>query len=415
MVLSRLRICLAWLLVFVFVSPAGAQEAPAYAESFRDLHNELGARYVFFDLKGIDWDAVGAEFMPRAEAVQDDAAFGLLVAELVARLEDSHARVLPGEAPLPTVDFPRWHPGFACLEDDRGDAVVYFVQPNSPANQAGVKPGMKLVSVDGKPAGEAISQMMDKISHWQGYSSQQYLRYHATRWCTRRVKRFEHVALTFEDTAGGALALTLPAAVDGGYVPRLPIPNPGIPDSCDIASKRLPGEIGYIYVRRIKKDLNAQLDRAVGRLADCKAIIIDVRGNSGGGFDSKTAHQNFTLDETQRDPNRPVFAGPMAVLIDSRCISAGEGWASWFVANQRATFFGEPTAGASARKDIYTLTNNTFKVRYSVKAYRGHLDRPIERLGLIPDVPVKQTRADLIAQKDTALEAARVHLLSSAE
>jgi len=33
----------------------------------------------------------------------------------------------------------------------------------------------------------------------------------------------------------------------------------------------------------------------------------------------------------------------------------------------------------------YTLKNGLYKVRYPVKAYRGHLDRPIERIGLQPD------------------------------
>ena len=30
----------------------------------------------------------------------------------------------------------------------------------------------------------------------------------------------------------------------------------------------------------------------------------------------------------------------LALLIDERCISAGEGWASWFIANKRARTFG---------------------------------------------------------------------------
>ena len=47
----------------------------------------------------------------------------------------------------------------------------------------------------------------------------------------------------------------------------------------------------------------------------------------------------------------------------------------------------------------------------SVKAYTGFLDRPIERRGLEPDVPVKCGAKDLAAGKDTVLEAAKRHLL----
>ena len=113
------------------------------------------------------------------------------------------------------------------------------------------------------------------------------------------------------------------------------------------------------------------------------------------------------------EPNRPRFKGPIALLIDARCISAGEGWASWFIANKRARVFGEATAGASSRKTIYTLSNSLFKVRYPVKAYRGSLDRPIERRGLEPDVPLRQNAKDLAAGRDTVLQTARRHLLQT--
>ena len=87
-------------------------------------------------------------------------------------------------------------------------------------------------------------------------------------------------------------------------------------------------------------------------------------------------------------------------------MSAGEGWASWFRANNRAHFFGRTTTGASARKDTETLPGGQWQVRYSVKLYRGFLDRPIERRGIEPDVPVSYTAADIAASEDTVLNAA---------
>ncbi|MHB8898425.1 MAG: hypothetical protein ACYC6Y_06735 [Thermoguttaceae bacterium] len=42
-----------------------------------------------------------------------------------------------------------------------------------------------------------------------------------------------------------------------------------------------------------------------------------------------------------------------------------------------------------------------------VKAYTGFLDRPIERLGLTPDVSIRQNANDLSQGRDTVLEAAR--------
>jgi len=160
--------------------------------------------------------------------------------------------------------------------------------------------------------------------------------------------------------------------------------------------------------------LIGQLDRAVGELKGAKGLILDVRGNSGGGFDSQRALRNFDPND-QQEPDRPRFLGPIALVVDARCISAGEGWASWFVARKRAKLFGEATAGASSRKRTMTLKNGLYTVTFPVKAYTGFLDRPIERRGLEPDVAVRQNARDLAKGRDTVLEAARAYLMGQGQ
>jgi C-terminal processing protease CtpA/Prc len=55
-------------------------------------------------------------------------------------------------------------------------------------------------------------------------------------------------------------------------------------------------------------------------------------------------------------------------------------------------------------------TNGLYRVVIPVKAYTGSLDRPIERRGLEPDVPVRFTAKDVAEGRDTVLEAARTYL-----
>lgn len=392
----------------------GIDESVTYEQALTDLHRVIGEQYPCFELKGIDWPAVGAEFLPRARDVTDDEAFGLLCAEMVARLEDSHAHLLAGAAKLSELPLPRWDPGFACLVDDRGLPVVYYIDPGGPAEAAGLEVGMTVTSIDGAPATGAIEETMDRYRRWVGHSSERYLRYQCFRWFTRCDEQGTKVRLEVEDAEGNARGLVLPATFDVRYVPRLPVPLDGISDSRSVSWKMLEDDIGYIYVRRIRGDLIASLDAAVEQMQAARGLIIDVRGNSGGGFDANRAHLNFALDRDGEEPQRPRFRGPIAVLIDARCISAGEGWASWFIANDRATFFGEATAGASARKTIYTLSNGLYKVRFPVKAYKGYLDRPIERRGIEPHVPIMPSAADIAAGRDTVLEAAKAHLLREA-
>ena len=74
--------------------------------------------------------------------------------------------------------------------------------------------------------------------------------------------------------------------------------------------------------------------------------------------------------------------------------------------------FGEATAGASARKTVYELKNGLYKVQFPVKLYKGSLYRPIEYLGLIPDVPLMPNAKDLAEGRDTVLEAAKKYLLA---
>jgi C-terminal processing protease CtpA/Prc len=374
--------------------------------AFHDLYHHLGRAYPNFRMKDIGWKSVGEEFLPLAEKVTSEREFGLLCTRLVARLRDSHAQLIAGTAKPPAVEFPNYDPGFACLIDDRDRPVVYFVHPTGPAKRAGVTIGMAIVTLNGRPAGEAMKAWMDRASDTIGYSSDRALRYDAAKFFARQFERGALVKIETEDPAGQKRSFEVPAIAQAGYVPRLPVPIDGIRDDGNVEFKRLGGNVGYVYVRRIRDDLPEALDRALRGLGEVKGLIIDVRGNSGGGFDTRRAVRNFNIEDKD-EPDRPRYAGPIALLLDERCISAGEGWASWFVATKRAKTFGSATAGASSRKETYTLTNGLYKVIVPVKAYTGFLDRPIELRGLEPDVPVRCNAKDLADGKDTVLETAK--------
>jgi hypothetical protein len=382
-----------------------------YETAFAELYETLWLSYPCFEMKGIDWDAVGEELLPRAREVETDEQFGLLCVELVARLEDSHAYMLPGAIGLPEIPASQWDAGFSCIEDDRGRPAVYYVDPCGPAEKAGVRIGMVVAKADGNDVAIAIEETMARLKKYSGFSSERYLRYFAHHCFMRQMLKGRVVEFEMLDNTGEARKFQLASDLKERYLPRLPVPKDGIRDSADVSWKMLADEIGYIYVRRIRPGLETVLDKAVNDLKDARGLIVDVRGNSGGGFDSKNSHVNFYSDQVATQSTRPRYAGPMAVLIDNRCVSAGEGWASWFIANKRAKFFGQTTAGASSAKDIYLLKNGLYKVRYPTRPRSGFLDRPIESQGLEPDVEIKQTAQDLAEGRDTVLETARQYLL----
>ena len=380
-----------------------------YAGAFKDLYDHLGAVYPCFEMKGIDWKKVGDELLPKAEQAKTDADFGRLCLQLVARLEDTHAQLLEADAKIPEVEFPQFDPGFACILDDREKPVVYFVDPRGIARSQRLVPGTTIVSVNGKSAGDMIVEFKRLLRTWNGYSSERYLTYDAVHMFCRQTRQGDLVTIEAELPSGESRTVKLTASLEPGYLPRLPVPIKGVNDSGAVEPRKLDEQTGYIYVRRIRGELPEQIDAALEQLGPIKGLVIDVRGNSGGGFDADRAFRNFDPDDNT-EPSRPRFTGPIALLLDERTVSAGEGWASWFIAKKRARTFGTATAGASSRKEEYTLTNGLYKVIVPVKAYTGFLDRPIELRGLEPDVPVRCNAKDLAASKDTVLETARTWL-----
>jgi C-terminal processing protease CtpA/Prc len=400
--------------IFLTAAPAPAQTTRSVANdeaAFKDLYDHLGQVYPCFEMKHIDWKKVGDELLPKAKALQTDDDFGRLCLQLVARLQDSHAQLLEGTAKFPQIEIPGWDPGFACVIDDRGRPVVYYIDRNSPAHKAGLKIRDAIVSVNGKTAEQAMKAWEEEATKYTGYSSARALRYDAAKMFVRQLTRGDRVRLVTEDPDGKQSGFEIPATLGVRYLPRLPVPIQGVDDSGSVEPKHLNNDVGYIYVRRMNDQLIDGLDRAVRLLHNTKGIIIDMRGNSGGGFDADRSFRNFDLDDTE-EADRPRYKGKIALLLDERCISAGEGWASWFIAKKRAKTFGSTTSGASSRKQEYTLTNGLYKVIVPVKAYTGFLDRPIERRGLEPDVPVRVNAKDLARGKDTVLEAAKKWLMT---
>lgn len=394
-------------------SASRAQQAqPNYAATLADLHRVLGERYGAFALKPeIDWPAVGAELVPLAAEAKSDDEFGLLVLRMVAALEDSHAYVMDGSRRVPEPpDMPQWDPGFYCLEDDRGRAVVYHVEPDSPAAKARIVPGLAIVSINDDPTSALIAATDARLKMWYGYSSARMRRHQSFRQFPRRHVRGEMVTIVAERPNGMQLGFRVKADVGVRYQVRLPVPIAGIVDHAAVQSRLLPGGVGYLYVHQNDASMERGIDDALARMPQIQRLIIDIRGNAGGGFDPATGFQNF---DCEGPPSaHPRFCGPIAVLIDEFCMSSGEDWVSWFQSSGRARLFGATTAGTSAHKEDYTLINGHYKVRIPVRPYTAWAGRPIERRGIEPDEPVSYSAADIAARRDTVLEAAKAWLVA---
>lgn len=381
-----------------------------YAENLAALHAYIGEHYAGFKLKGIDWDFVGRSFQARVVHVETDPQFGLLCLELVAQLADGHSVLLPGRAPVPTPPLPQWGCGLACLADASGAPIIYHVEPGSGAAQLGVSPGMEVIRINGMAGRVALARTMSDWNRYYGFSSPRALRYTAARQMIMAEEEGETITLEVATVDGRTQTFELIAATQGAGGPRRPVPVAGTNEWDTVSWAKVDDDIGYIYIRRIDDRLVPGLDAAVGGLGAIRGLVIDLRGNGGGGFDRDKAFTNFVSQDEVANDKRPRFTGPIALLFDEHSMSAAEGWGSWFVATQRARTFGRPTGGMSSVKTEYTLPNGLYRVRFSTRFRKGFLDREVELLGLEPDVELYPEAADLAVGRDTVLEAAKAYL-----
>ena len=204
---------------------------------------------------------------------------------------------------------------------------------------------------------------------------------------------------------------------------RQPAPSPGSEDA-GFEVARLAGNVGYTALSRfVPPDVfGAAADEAMRRVADARALVIDIRGNGGGHPASVAYLASFFLDP---GPPRPVdgivwrnrgtatfrreefltkptpvhyLGRPVYVLVGPRTYSAGEAFAYDLQALKRATVVGSRTHGGAHPGGLHEIGPDLFVV-----VPTGRAENPVTRgnwqgVGVTPDIQVDADRA-----LDTAL------------
>lgn len=187
-------------------------------------------------------------------------------------------------------------------------------------------------------------------------------------------------------------------------------------------SARLRGNIGYLRIDGFapwSAHVHAMVDDAMGLLANTDALIVDLRGDTGGDpasadylmsyfFKNPTEVSGFV----QRKDGRIVvdrrytsariggskyLEKPLYVLASSKTISAGEQVPYDLQTHKRALIIGETTAGGANPSAGYPLNDH-----FSMSVPFGSARSPIthtnwEGVGVVPDVKVSSSGALLEA------------------
>jgi len=154
-------------------------------------------------------------------------------------------------------------------------------------------------------------------------------------------------------------------------------------------------------------------------------MIIDLRGNSGGETDLGLLLAGMLVDketlisttqtrkgETQckAKPGKNPYRGPVVILVDEECASESEEMTAGLQAAGRVFVIGRTSRGEDMDATLEGLPMNSLALQYPIGLSRTPKGEVIEGRGVIPDLDVKLTRAELLKGKDTQLEAAIQHI-----
>jgi carboxyl-terminal processing protease len=334
---------------------------------------------------------------------------------MLARLKQTHFAIFP-ENVYEDVGAITMGEGSSGIDvrviDDR--AVVTDVDPGSPAEMAGVKPGWVVVSVDAKELAPAIRKLKsDPAIHEIQLERAVLARFSGTVGATIQ-------AAFLKGIDSGVTVIDLPLAAPRGQIAKFG----NLPPTHVWTETRRIGNTGYIRFNMfldLVHVMAAFSDTVNSCLKQCDGLMIDLRGNPGGIGGMAMGMAGFLLDKPDQklgtmylrdtslkfvvNPRPEVFMGPVAILVDGSSASTSEIFAGGLKDLGRARIFGTRTAAAALPSVIEKLPNGD-GFQYAMANYISDGGQALEGHGVVPDVEIKLTRVALLAGHDPVMDAA---------
>jgi carboxyl-terminal processing protease len=402
------------------------EHAPDTLQEFDAAWRILRDNYVAENTAHVDWDTLRTELRPRAEKARSSEEVRSLIREIIDRIGQSHFAIVPapvasdlGGPSLPSEEIGSL--GFDVVPIE-GQLIVGRVDANGPAAQVGVKPGWALERVGDRDVRSALTAAAE------GPDSGRAFRTWAVGTSLLRGRTGVGADLEFLDGDGGRVTCQVirqparGAAVKFGHLPMLFA-------HVDTHRVELDGRsVGVVAFNVWMTPVAPELDRAIEQFRDASGIVVDLRGNPGGvltmimGFAGhfldapvnlgtiRTRDSDLNLVANPRlvGPTGQTvkpFSGPVAILVDGGSYSASEIFAGGMQSIHRARVFGNRTAGGALPAVLERLPGGDV-LQYAIGDFTTATGDRIEGNGVVPDVSVSPTRADLLAGRDPALDAA---------
>lgn len=372
----------------------GAERTRMNQRVFDRVWNEVRSQYYDPDLHGVDWNAARRTWRPVALTAPDDRTLYRALGDMLDLLDDDHAGASPPAVARrqDTLRQRRAAIGVSLRADPSGDAwLIEQVRPGSPAAEAGVAVGWRLITGDG------------------------------AQWTPEQdIAEGRPVTLSLVDAEGAARPLTL--------IPRMMEPTPAF-----VADRSRPGVL-VLTVDGFELGLGRWMGGQLENLPPETDVVIDLRGNPGGRLAEADAVLSCFLPRdrlwaarTGRSGRRvelrtaggcgdlvqPV-GNDVAVLVDANSRSAAELTPAALQEARRAVVVGAPTAGAVLISQESRLPDGG-RLSLSRADFVTSGGVRLEKRGVTPDVVAPLTLEDRRAGRDPGLEAALAALAGPRE
>lgn len=339
-------------------NPVSDLSGLGYSAAFAAMNERLSAEYPFGEWKRIDWNELKRKYEPRfaqAEREHDRDAYYKALREYLFSLRDGHVQIENEQLYDDNNVFKQEVGGgfgLSTIRLDNGKVLVNLVLKGSPADKSGIKLGAEIVAWDGMKAQDAYAR-----TYWSEspVATEGDRVYNQGRFMVRApVGKPIQVEFINRDETESRTA-TLTAYDDRFETLKLTKPKPKKEDA-PVEGEILGNGYGYVKIRYFlpgatQSKPEQALEQLLNMFGDrnVKGLVIDLRDNPGGD-DSMAArmaghfvneekiyeHVSYFNRNTRKfeinrmetrvvKPKLPRYAGNIAILINHRTASSGEG------------------------------------------------------------------------------------------
>lgn len=367
-----------WLLAFIaalivlgssFTAGVAVERSGALPGSLRMEPSELTQQFsVFWEA----WDKVERHFVDRSAVDSREMTYGAIEGMLAALGDAGHTRFMtPEEAAFQSSDISGQFYGIGAeLGEKDGYPIIVAPLDDSPAEKAGIKAGDILVEVNGQPvAGLSLDRVV------------------------RMVRGPEGTSVTLRVIHPGENSLT-EITIVRAKIQVHPVSWAMVPGT----------SIAHLRLSQFNANAGKEMVAALKELkaAGAKALVVDVRSNTGGLLDqcievaSQFLSSGNVLVERNADGNRkglPVNSGghatdiPLVVLVNRGTASAAEILAGAIQDHRRGQVVGETTFGTGTVLSTFRLSDGS-ALLLGTSEWLTPNGRQIWKRGIVPDIPV---------------------------